>query len=134
MYNENHREIAAVRRQERRAHVSFQLIYGAAGTGKSTYILNKMKSCAAQGGSALLIVPEQFSHIAETQLIGAAGFLSPDIQATSFARLARRALADAGRAGAPVDAAGKHMLMARVLSEINQELTVFRGAWEKPGF
>lgn len=114
--------------------MSFQLIYGAAGTGKSTYILNKMKSCAAQGGSALLIVPEQFSHIAETQLIGAAGFLSPDIQATSFARLARRALADAGRAGAPVDAAGKHMLMARVLSEINQELTVFRGAWEKPGF
>lgn len=114
--------------------MSLRIIYGGAGTGKSTFCLKEIRQKALQGGQAMLLVPEQFSHLAEQNLIEAVGYLSPKIQATSFARIAKRMLADAGLGGTPVDAAGKNMLMARVLSEENKNLTVFRGAWEKPGF
>lgn len=108
-----------------------QIVYGAAGTGKSTFCRREM---LRQKKKALLIVPEQFSHIAETQLIAEAGYLCEELQATSFARLAKRILREAGFGGQTIDAAGKHMLMARVLQQMRGELSVFRASWNKPGF
>ena len=108
-----------------------QIVYGAAGTGKSSFCRQDM---LRQERKAILIVPEQFSHIAETQLIEEAGYLCEELQATSFARLAKRLLSESGLAGQTIDAAGKHMLMARVLLQMNQELSLFHSAWSKPGF
>ncbi len=42
-----------------------QLIQGTSGTGKTTYILNKIKEFAEDGKNCILIVPEQFSKTAE---------------------------------------------------------------------
>ncbi len=114
--------------------MSVRIIRGAAGTGKSAMMLNMLKEHAKKGEKAMLIVPEQFSHIAETQLINAVGYLSPNIQATSFARLAKRLLTESGRLGLAIDAAGKNMLMSSVLFKKSKDLAVFKGASEKPGF
>ncbi|MBR5157669.1 MAG: helicase-exonuclease AddAB subunit AddB [Clostridia bacterium] len=114
--------------------MSVRIIRGAAGTGKSTMLLKLIEKQAQAGEKAMLIVPEQFSHIAETQLINTVGYLSPNIQATSFARLAKRLLSESGRLGLAIDAAGKNMLMASVLLKKSKELTVFKGASEKSGF
>ncbi|MBQ3226647.1 MAG: helicase-exonuclease AddAB subunit AddB [Clostridia bacterium] len=111
-----------------------ELICGTAGTGKSKLILERMKQHAQKGERAILIVPEQFSHVVESELIGAVGYLSSEIQATSFARLSARTLAETGKLRLAVDDVGKNMLMARVLQELSGKLTVFSGAWEKPGF
>lgn len=111
--------------------MALRLICGTAGTGKSTLCRREM---VQQDKKAVLIVPEQYSHIAENRLIAEAGYLCGRLQATSFARLAKRLLTEAGFGGMVIDSAGKHMLMARVLSEMNKELSVFRGAWSKPGF
>ncbi|MBQ4515537.1 MAG: helicase-exonuclease AddAB subunit AddB, partial [Clostridia bacterium] len=114
--------------------MSVRIIRGAAGSGKSEMILKMLGEHAKKGEKAMLIVPEQFSHIAETQLINAVVYLSPNIQATSFARLAKRLLTEAGRSGLTIDAAGKNMLMASVLLKKSKDLTVFKGASEKAGF
>ena len=58
-----------------------RLVYGAAGTGKSTYCMDEIFRQAQKKKTAYLIVPEQYSHIAETELIDRVGFLSEDIQA-----------------------------------------------------
>ncbi len=114
--------------------MSLQLICGAAGTGKSTFILEQIKVHKEQGERAILIVPEQFSHVAESELIAAVGYLSQDIQATSFARLSSRMLSECGKYKQAIDDVGRNMLMMRVLQELSGRLTVFSGAWEKPGF
>ena len=114
--------------------MSLRIICGSSGTGKSTFVINEIKELAKAGKKALYIVPEQFSHVAETEIIEAVGYLSGDLQATSFERLAKRALADAGQRGSTIDAAGKNMLLAKVLLKHSKELKVFGGAWEKPGF
>lgn len=114
--------------------MSVRIIRGVSGTGKSTMMLKLIKEHAQKGEKAMLIVPEQFSHIAETELINAVGYLSKNIQATSFGRLAKRLLTESGRLGLTIDAAGKNMLMASVIAKKSNDLTVFKGAGEKPGF
>lgn len=42
-------------------------ILGRAGSGKTTWILDKVEQTAKQGGRVLLIVPEQFSFEMEKQ-------------------------------------------------------------------
>ncbi len=114
--------------------MSLRIIRGASGTGKSTMMLNLIKEHAKNGEKAMLIVPEQFSHIAETELINTVGYLSSNVQATSFGRLAKRLLSESGRLGHTIDASGKNMLMASVLAKAGKDLTVFKGASEKQGF
>lgn len=111
-----------------------RLVYGAAGTGKSTYCMDEIFRQAQKKKTAYLIVPEQYSHIAETELIDRVGFLSEDIQATSFQRLSYQILMETGNLRPVIDSAGKSMMIARALHRLGGELTVFRGAAEKPGF
>ena len=114
--------------------MSLKIICGSLGTGKSAFVINEIKELAESGKKALYIVPEQFSHVAETDIIKAVGYLSADLQATSFERFAKRALTEAGQRMSTIDAAGKNMLLARVLLKNSKELKVFGTAWEKPGF
>ena len=68
------------------------LIYGEAGTGKSEYCVSAMQELFSRGISSIMIVPEQFAHSAESRLIEKNGFLSDEISATSFKRLAFKTL------------------------------------------
>ena len=67
--------------------VPLEIIKGRAGSGKSEFCLNEMLKAKNDGKRAIYIVPEQFSHRAEDELIKKTGFISEEILATSFKRL-----------------------------------------------
>lgn len=49
--------------------MSFRLIYGKSGTGKSTFIYNEIKEKIAGNKKIYIITPEQFSFTAEKKLL-----------------------------------------------------------------
>ncbi len=75
--------------------MSLRIIYGRAGSGKSTYCLNEIKTSLERGTVSrhIIIVPEQFSFQAEKRLIavlGASGINGAEV--LSFGRLSHRVL------------------------------------------
>lgn len=111
-----------------------RIVYGRAGTGKSEYILRDMAALHEAGQHALLLVPEQASHQAETLLAERTGCLSPGLQALSFKRMAYAVMKECGYRRDTLDAGGKCMLLCRVIDGLDKELAYYRGAGEKPGF
>jgi len=110
------------------------MIFGTAGTGKSTYCISRMKALHANEKKSVMIVPEQFAHAAETRLIKDIGYLSDDIQATSFKRLAQKTLRKNGLLKNSVSSVGKSMLLAKSILKNARSLSVFKSAAKKPGF
>ena len=63
-------------------------ILGRAGSGKTTWILDKVEQTAKQGGRVLLIVPEQFSFEMEKAVYARCeGKLAMQVEVYSFTRL-----------------------------------------------
>ncbi|MBQ4517253.1 MAG: helicase-exonuclease AddAB subunit AddB [Clostridia bacterium] len=114
--------------------MSLTVIFGEAGTGKSEYCTTSMLSLAKKGAKVLMIVPEQFAHAAESYLLEKNGFLSEDIQATSFKRLAQKMLRNAGMLNNSVSRIGKSMLLARAVLQNADSLVLYQNSAAKPGF
>ncbi len=110
------------------------LIFGEAGTGKSTYAIEKMNALHNQGIKTLMIVPEQFAHSAETRLISKIGYLSDEIQATSFKRLAHKYLKKNGTLRGSISSIGKSMLFAKAVIKNQKNLSLYKSTAKKPGF
>lgn len=110
------------------------LILGEAGTGKSTYAINQMNTLHNQGIKTLMIVPEQFAHSAESRLISKIGYLSDEIQATSFKRLAQKFLKKNGMLRGSISSIGKSMLFAKSVIKNQKNLTLYKSTAKKPGF
>lgn len=67
-----------------------QLICGRAHCGKTNYIMNEIQKLYNSGNQVILIVPEQFTHIAEMRLIKTCGkMLDGHIEIMSFKKLAQ---------------------------------------------
>ena len=49
--------------------MSIQIIYGRSGTGKTTYLFNKISDEIDNGNKKYIITPEQFSFTAEKELL-----------------------------------------------------------------
>lgn len=49
--------------------MSLRIIYGRAGTGKSTYCFEKIKELSKHKQTSYMITPEQFSFTAEQKLL-----------------------------------------------------------------
>ena len=64
-----------------------QLIIGTAGTGKSVFIKEKILDNAAKGRKSVLIVPEQFSKTAETEIFSSLEKVSSVLSACSALHL-----------------------------------------------
>lgn len=63
-------------------------ILGRAGSGKTTWILDKVEQTAKQGGRVLLIVPEQFSFEMEKAVYARCeGKLAMQVEVYSFTRV-----------------------------------------------
>ena len=117
--------------------MSLRLIYGRAGTGKTSLCLEEMKSRIKGGsGRLLLVVPEQFSLVAEMKLvkaIGASGI--NNVEVLSFRRMAYRVFNEVGGiAKTHVTSAGKCMMLYRTLDELSGALKVFGKAAAQKGF
>ena len=75
-----------------------RLITGKAGTGKTSLVINEIRSAVEEArGGRLLIVPEQYSHEAERELCRVCGdSMSRYAEVMSFTGLARRVASKQG--------------------------------------
>jgi len=118
--------------------MSLRLLYGGAGSGKSTFCLKEIGKKIDEGfeGSLILIVPEQFSFQAEKNLIKVLGEKSLlKAQVLSFKRMAHFVSNEVGgMTHVHINTAGKNMLLHKILVETKDELKFFAKAGRQKGF
>jgi len=118
--------------------MSLRIIYGRAGSGKSTYCLNEIKLSLEQGETArhIIIVPEQFSFQAEKRLIKALGASGINgVEVLSFDRLSYRVLGEVGGiVRKHINPAGKSILIYTIMDRLRESLRVFAKAAGQRGF
>ncbi|WP_123052914.1 helicase-exonuclease AddAB subunit AddB [Clostridium sp. JN-1] len=118
--------------------MSLRFIYGRAGSGKSYYCLNDIKKKIDEGctNSLILLVPEQFSFQAEKNLINTIGEKGMfKAQVMSFRSMAYKVLSEVGGITLEhVNAAGKNMLIYRIMDENSSNLKTFAKSARRQGF
>ena len=107
------------------------ILYGPAGSGKTAALMARIRAAVGrEEPGQILIVPEQYSHEAERELVRVCGDragLYAEVQ--SFTGLARKAADEVGGSGAPMlDKGGRLLCMARAMSQIAPRLQVFSSA------
>jgi ATP-dependent helicase/nuclease subunit B len=118
--------------------MSLRLVYGRAGSGKSSFCLNDIKAKHNDGEntSLILVVPEQFTLQAEKNLVkamGSGGIMRAEV--LSFRRMAYRVFNEVGGiVRRHINSAGKCMLIYRVIDCLKDELSVFSKAVRQQGF
>ena len=105
-------------------------VLGRAGSGKTTFVLERLLQ-AAKKGRVLLLVPEQFSFEMEKQvyeLLSRHGDqqLSLNVEVYSFTRLCHRVFTEwGGMAGEYVTDAARQLLMSLALDQTRDQLSVY---------
>lgn len=114
--------------------MALQFIYGRAGSGKTAHVLEQVAQTVEAGRRAILLVPEQYTHIAERKVLHRIGKISAEgAEVLSFDRLAQRAAKELGAAARRrLSVTGKSIVIADILS--NQKLEYFSGMERQPGF
>ncbi len=118
--------------------MGLQFIYGRAGTGKSFYCLNQIKSTllADNTKKLVLLVPEQYTFQAESDLIGnlgTGGILKTEV--LSFRRMAYRVLNETGGITYPhIHPAGKCMILYNILDRMKDDFAIFHKSAGSKGF
>lgn len=104
------------------------LLFGRAGSGKSTEVLRQIRQKLIEGKSVLLIVPEQFTFETERryyQVLG--GKMLAKLQIASFSRLAEKLALEYGKTpGDEASAAVETLLMSLALDEVRDDLLVYQ--------
>lgn len=113
------------------------LLWGRAGSGKTTHIVNEICSRAKNGESGLVwLVPEPFSHECERLLAKAGGpavCLSAEVM--TFGRMADRVLTPYGAGARGLLSEGGRLLTMRLAVDIVREsLSIFARAARSPAF
>ena len=106
-----------------------RLILGRAKTGKTAAVMEEIRSRLPEGGLVLL-VPEQYSHEAETELLRVCGDgLCLGAEVLSFTRLWARVTAELGGARtAALDPGGRLLCLARAVDAVGPRLRVYGAA------
>lgn len=118
--------------------MSLRILYGRAGSGKTHFILDEIKSRIEEKSAKTLVylVPEQFSFQAEKNLVSATltgGILKTE--ALSFQRMAYRIFNETGGITFPhIHPAGKSMIIYQILDKMSDKFKVFSGTCEREGF
>lgn len=118
--------------------MSLRIIYGRAGSGKSSFCLEDIKQKLGAGGTGpyIIIVPEQFSLQAEQRLVrklGASGING--VEVLSFRRLAYRVFSSTGGVvHTHINAAGKSMLLYSAIDKQRDKLKIYARTSERKGF
>lgn len=118
--------------------MALQFILGGAGSGKTTYLLQRLirESMDAPEKKFILIVPEQFTVQATRELVRRhprGGILSIDV--LSFKRLAYRVFEETGtRTGEVLTETGKNLILRLVAGREKDSLEVMRGRLDQPGY
>lgn len=119
--------------------VSLQFILGRSGAGKTTLVLNEIRSKLAEnpGRSPIIyLVPDQMTFSSEYKLAstpGLDGMISA--QVFSFTRLAWRVLQETGgMSRTHLSSAGINMMISKIIEEKKDELKIFQRSASKTGF
>ena len=118
--------------------MALQFILGGAGSGKTTYLLQRLisESMEAPEKKFILIVPEQFTVQATRELVRKhprGGILTIDV--LSFKRLAYRVFEETGtRTGEVLTETGKNLILRLVAGREKDSLEVMRGRLDQPGY
>ena len=107
-----------------------RIIYGAAGTGKSSSLMREIKDGAGSGARYILLVPEQYSHEAERELCAVCGDgLSLYGEVLSFTGLAREVSgAVGGGAREYLDKGGRLLCMSLAVEGVYARLRAYSSA------
>lgn len=109
------------------------LILGAARTGKSTVLYDRLCEHMARGEHAVLLVPEQSTFAAEQELSSRLGGLL-GIEVYSMERFTERILSRYGRALPHLNEQGRAMVIRRAALRRQKDLTLFRNVSRFGGF
>jgi len=118
--------------------MSLRIVYGRAGSGKTHFILDEIRSRIEEnsGRTLVLLVPEQFSFQAEKNLVSVTktgGILKTEV--LSFQRMAHRVFNETGGITYPhIHPAGKSMIIYQILNKMSDRFKVFAGTCEREGF
>ena len=113
-----------------------KLVYGRAGTGKSSYCFNEIKKCIDSNfnGSLIYVVPEQYSLAAEFEMANALKMDGTiNIQVLSFKRLAYRIFNELGFSKNSFSNASKNMLIYYLMLTEDKNLQVLKGSYKNRG-
>ncbi|MBQ8603479.1 MAG: PD-(D/E)XK nuclease family protein [Oscillospiraceae bacterium] len=113
-----------------------KFVIGTAGTGKSTYITEKIVSLAKHGEKCLLIVPEQFSKTGEAVLFSALDDTQSNlVDLFSFTSLLRDVNSNHKKISSTVlTTAGKAVLARRSVENVKKMLTLYSRQRSNFGF
>lgn len=117
--------------------LAIHYIVGRSGSGKTMKIYGEIGQALRSGEKGLiLMVPEQFTLQAERDLIqylDLPGIL--DVEVLSFSRLAHKVFNEAGGlTRTHINEQGRHMILRRILDEIQDQLTVYKKVSRQNGF
>ena len=118
--------------------MGLRFIYGRAGSGKSHYCLNEIKSRinSKTENPLILLVPEQFSLQAERNLaktMGTGGIIKTEV--LSFRRMAYRVFNEVGGiTSTRINSAGKCIIVHKILENIKNNLDIFSKSACQKGF
>lgn len=118
--------------------MALQFILGASGSGKSSYILDKIVKEAQQNlkKNYYVVVPEQFTMLTQRELVAIQqdhGIMNIDV--VSFNRLAYRIFDELGKTNmAVLEETGKSLMLRKVAQDKLDELQVLKGNVTKIGY
>ena len=104
--------------------MSFRIVYGRAGTGKSEYCYREIAQKIKEENKILIITPEQFSFTAEKKLMDAIDTQAVlNAEVVTLSRMAYRVLKEVGgNDKSSLSKCGKAMLIYSILSTYKKEL------------
>ena len=107
--------------------MSFRIIYGRAGTGKSEYCYREIAQKIKKENKILIITPEQFSFTAEKKLMDAIDTQAVfNAEVVTLSRMAYRVISEiGGKNETNLSKCGKAMLIYSILSNNKNELKFF---------
>ncbi len=111
-------------------------LIGASGTGKTSYIIERIRELCQAGEQVLLLVPEQFSFEMERRILLEVGAQSVGhVEVKSFSHFCRKVFMEyGGAAGERISDAARRMLMQISLDEIRDQLEQYGRAAARSGF
>ncbi len=111
-------------------------LIGAAGTGKTSHIIETIRRLCEEGEQVLLLVPEQFSFEMERRILLELGHRSVGhVEVKSFSHFCRKVFQEyGGAAGERISDAARQMLMEISLDEIRDSLEQYGRAASRSGF
>lgn len=114
--------------------MSLKFVLGAAGSGKSKYVIEQAAVSHSLGKNAIIIVPEQYTHQCEQAMLAQTGYICDSLYVTSFNRLANKLISNSGLRHKAADSCAKAMLVTRAITRSRQALTYYKNAENHTGY